>query len=290
MATARLSARRPEVVLAILLSGCLVPLSLQVRTRSGRPLGETWLLSAAAPVVWVIAEARAGAGSLSDWVATRTALVSEKRALTRRVSDLESEILRLREADSDRTRLLELFGAHGTPPPGTHAARLIALETSGLRSALLDRGSSDGLQPGGVVISPAGLLGRVVTVSPGAARVQLLSDRTAAVGVLLARSGRAAVAQGDGAGGVNVQYVPIPAAAEVTADDEVVTSGTDGVYPKNLVVGRVAVVKRSSHSLSLEIPVTLSADPNRESVVFVLPPVLGPGPKPSEKPPSGGGA
>lgn len=289
MATARLSARRPEMVLAILLSGCLVLLSLQVRTRSGRPLGETWLLEAASPGIWLIAQVRTGASNVSDWFQTRTALVKEKRSLTRRVAELESELLRLRDADSDRTRLLELFGAHGTPPPGTHAARLIALETSGLRSALLDRGSSDGLQPGGVVVSPAGLLGRVVSVSPGAARVQLLSDRTAAVGVLLPRSGRAAVAQGDGAGGVNVQYVPIPAAPEVTADDVVVTSGTDGVYPKDLVVGRVAVVKRSSHSLSLEIPVTLSADPHRESVVFVLPPVLGPGPKPSEKP-SGAGA
>lgn len=277
MASQPLAARRPEIVLAVLLSGCLILLSLQVRTADGRSVGERWLLNAVAPLVWVTTQGQAGFRDLREWGATHGALVRQNRALGEQVRRLEAEVLRLRDADRERKRLLELLGSHPSPPVGTRAARLIAIDSAGpFRSGLLDAGAADGLKAGGVVVSPAGLLGRIVAVGAATSRVQLLSDRTAAVGVVITRSGRVAVARGDGAGGVSVYYVPVPAQTDVAAEDAVVTSGTDGLYPKDLPVGRVAVLKRSSHSLFLELPVVLAADPNRESLVFVLPPVLPP--------------
>ena len=103
--------------------------------------------------------------------------------------------------------------------------------------------------------------------------MQLLSDKTAAVGVLLthaARAGRAAVAKGDGKGGVVVEYVPT--IEPVEKNDTLVSSGTDGVYPSGLPVGRVASVRRNK-TLFWDIQVSAAADPHRESIVFVLPPV-----------------
>jgi rod shape-determining protein MreC len=270
MATPSLAARRPEIVLALLLSLCLIVLSLQVRRPDGRTAGESWLLMAVSPFVDVVTWVRSGAGEVSEWAGTRRALLSENRALKDDVVRLEAELLRLRDAESDKTRLLELFGAYPSPPAGTHPARLIAVESSGpFRTALLDRGSSDGLQAGGVVVSRTGLLGRVIALGPGTARVQLLSDKTAAVGVVLARGRRAAVAKGDGRG-VTVRYVPT--IEPVEKNDFIVTSGTDGVYPNGLPVGRVAGVSRNS-TLFWDIQVDVAAEPGLESLVFVLPPV-----------------
>ena len=217
---------------------------------------------------------RSGTEELKDWISTRRHLLAENRGLKARMTELDAELLRLRDADRDKTRLMELFNTLPHPPAQTRSARLIALETAGpFRTALLDRGSLDAIGPGSVVVARGGLLGRVVASAPHTARVQLLSDRTAAVGVTFVRTGRAAVARGDGAGGVAVQYVPRSAYEELALNDEIVSAGTDGVYPKDLPIGRIADLRRSGNPLLLDLPVRLAADPNQESVVFVLPAV-----------------
>lgn len=272
MTTPPLTSRRPEILLGILLSACLVALSLQVRRPTGETVGERWLQSLLAPFVDVVSGFRTASGDLSDWSSSRRTLLSENRRLRDTNEALEAELLRLRGVEHDRDRLLALFGAQASPPAGTLAARLVAVETAGpFRAALLDRGAADGVSPGAVVIAAEGLLGRVVAVGAGTARVQLLSDQLAAAGVVLARQGRAAVARGDGKGGATILYVPTIEAVE--PNDPIVTSGTDGLYPTDLPVGRVVTVNRKSDSLFWDIRVAMAADPAKTARVFILPPV-----------------
>jgi rod shape-determining protein MreC len=273
MSTPPLATRRPEILLALLLSACLVALSLQVRRPGGETVGERWLQSVVSPFVQIVVSVRNGAGSVSVWAATRSGLLSENRRLRSHVESLEAELLRLHDAERDRDRLLALLGAFPSPPPGTLPARLVSVESAGpFRTALLDRGAEAGIRSGSAVVAADGLLGRVVAVGDHTARVQLLSDRAAAAGVVLAKQERAAVARGDGEGGVTVSYIPTIEAVEV--NDLVVTSGTDGVYPNDLPVGRVASVARSTKTpLFWEIRVAPAAEPARTSLVFVLPPV-----------------
>ncbi len=262
MSTPPLTSRRPEILLGILLSACLVALSVQVRRPTGETVGERWLQSLLTPFVDVVSGVRAATGDLSEWSSARQTLLSENRRLQARTEALEAELLRLRDVERDRDRLLALFGARASPPAGTLAARLVAVESAGpFRTALLDRGAADGISPGAVVVAAEGLLGRVVAVGAGTSRVQLLSDRLAAAGVLLARQGRAAVARGDGKGGTTVLYVPTIEAVE--PNDPIVTSGTDGLYPTDLPVGRVVGVNRKSDSLFWEIQVAMAADHRR---------------------------
>ena len=274
MAAPTLAERRPEIFLAVLLSLCLVALSLQVRRPGGRTVGERWLLTAVSPFVDLVTGVRSALHDVGTWARSRRALRVENGALAAEIEELRGELLRLRDAEKDKGRLLELFGTQPSPPPGTHPARLIAVESIGpFRTALLDRGATDGLQLDGVVLARGGLLGRVIALGPRTARVQLLSDNTAAVGVLLthaSRGGRAAVAKGDRQGGVSVEYVPT--IEPVEPDDVLVSSGTDGLYPGGLPVGRVKSVQRNK-TLFWEIQVSAAADPHRESIVFVLPPV-----------------
>lgn len=267
-------ARRPEVLLAVLLSLCLVGLSLQVRRPGGRTAGQAWLLAAVSPFVEAVTSVRAGAADVATWASSRRTLFAANRSLSSEVERLEGELLRLREAESDKKRLLELLASQPSPPAGTVPARLIAIESSGpFRTGLLDRGSSDGVLVDGVVVAPSGLVGRVIAIGPRTARLQLLSDQTAAAGVLLPRGARAAVAKGNGKGGIAVEYVP--AIEPVEKSDLVVTSGTDGVYPNGLPVGRVSALARKN-TLFWDIQLEPAADPQRETLVFVLPPVRRP--------------
>jgi len=61
----------------------------------------------------------------------------------------------------------------------------------------------------------------------------------------------------------------------VEKNDLVVSSGTDGVYPNGLPVGRVSALARKS-TLFWDIQLEPAADPQRETLVFVLPPVRRP--------------
>ncbi len=280
---APLSPARPALVLATLLGSCVILLSLQVRRSEQGTLAEEWALDASSVLVRGAAGVRSTAGSLAGSFATREALREENAALRERVTALEARLHSLHGAALERDRLVRLLGAVPAPPAGTRPARIVVIETAGpFQTALLDRGRADGVEPGGVVVGEEGLLGRVVSAGEHGARVQLLSDRTAATGVLLPRTGRAAVARGDGASGAAIQYVP--AIADVAVDEEVVTSGTDGVYPRGLRLGRIAAVRRPGASLFLELPVDLAADPSREPLVFVIPPVRPDAPAPGTAP------
>ncbi|HYN43776.1 MAG TPA: rod shape-determining protein MreC, partial [Thermoanaerobaculia bacterium] len=250
----------------------VILLSLQVRRTGGGTLAEEWLLDGASVLVRGTTGIRAGALSVRERFSTLSALRAENGALRTRVTSLQIRLHALRDAALERDQLVKLLGAVPSPPEGTRPARIVVVETAGpFQTALLDRGRADGIVPGGAVVGEAGLLGRVVAAGERGARVQLLSDRTAATGILLPRTGRAAVARGDGASGSNLQYVP--AIADVAVDDEVVTSGTDGIYPRGLIVGKIGAVRRPGSSLFLELPVTVAADPMRETLVFVFPPI-----------------
>jgi len=280
---APLSPARPAIVLATLLGSCIVLLSLQVRRPGGGTLAEEWLLDASTVLVRGTTAIRSAASSVRERFTTHAALRAENESLRAQVTSLEVRLHALREAGLERDRLVRLLGAVPSPPEGTRPARIVVLETAGpFQSAVLDRGRADGVQAGGAVVGEAGLIGRVVAAGEHGARVQLLFDRTAATGILLPRTGRAAVARGDGASGASLQYVP--AIADVAADEPVVTAGTDGIYPRGLLVGTIAAVRRPGASLFLELPVRLAADPMREPVVFVFPPVRHDAPAPLPAP------
>jgi rod shape-determining protein MreC len=275
-----LSPARPALVLAALLGGCIVLLSVQVRRAGSGTVAEEWLLDASSVLVRGATGLRSAAASARERFSSLATLRGENEALRARVTSMEVQLHALREAGLERDRMVRLLGAVPSPPVGTRPARIVVVETAGpFQTALLDRGRADGIVPGGAVVGVAGLLGRVVAAGERGARVQLLSDRTAATGILLPRTGRAAVARGDGASGAALQYVP--AIADVAVDDEVVTAGTDGVYPRGLLVGKISAVRRPGSSLFLELPVAVSADPMRETLVFVFPPLRPDAPAPA---------
>ncbi len=265
--------RRPTLILAVMLCSCVVALSIQARRRRGESLAEGVVLDATAVGLRGLNALRSAGLDVLEHGRARTALLAENRALRERVVSLEAELLKLRDSERERQRLLLLLENKPRPPEGTLPARVIAVETTPLSHvAILDRGREDGLQMGGVVVAARGLLGRVIAVGARTARVQLITDRLAAAGVVLSRTGRPAVAKGDGSGRVVLKYVPT--IADVSEGDIVVTAGTDGVYPRDLTLGRVLPVQRGGRVLFLDLTVAVEADARVEPVVFVLPPVL----------------
>ena len=120
------------------------------------------------------------------------------------------------------------------------------------------------------VLSPEGVVGRVIVPSARAAKVQLLIDRNAAVGALVERTRAQGVVMGSGEESLQLEYVL--GTADVKVGDVVVTSGIDGIYPKGFVIGRIDCVERAGGAYR-EIRIQPAADfTSLEDVLVVLTP------------------
>jgi rod shape-determining protein MreC len=166
-------------------------------------------------------------------------LARENRTLSREVERLELEVLRLSRREQEMERLGSALDYSRATEGRLRVADVVyADHASWLRTLILYTGDQDAElnQP---VISDAGLVGRVVEVVPGYAKVQLITDRAAAVGAMVRRTRRQGVVR-SGTEGLELDFVPLQ--ADVAAGDRVVTSGTDGIYPRGIPVGTVTSV------------------------------------------------
>ena len=276
MALADIS-QRPGLLLgaAIVLHVALI--SAQVNTVSGLPVLQVVTFGSFAELQRLMTGALTGAQDLWTGYLDLRHVGEENAALKQELQALQ---IRLQEerAMAQRTQdLRQLLELRQRAELETTAAEIIAAGASPeFRTVTIDKGSSDGLVADMAVISPGGVVGRVILSSPRAAKVQLLVDHNAAAGAVVERSRAQGVVVGVGADGLRMDYVP--GTADVKPGDLVVTSGIDGIYPKGFVIGTVETVERgpgSYHQIKIrpavdfsrieEVLVVLTPPPARES-------------------------
>ncbi len=110
---------------------------------------------------------------------------------------------------------------------------------SWLRTLVLYVGEGRRAQPAGA--GAAGPGGPGGAVAGPYAKVQLITDRAAAVGAMIVRTRRQGVVRGGGPGALVLDYVPLQ--ADVRPGDRVVTAGIDGIYPRGIPIGTVVGVE-----------------------------------------------
>jgi rod shape-determining protein MreC len=111
------------------------------------------------------------------------------------------------------------------------------------KSIHLNKGAVDGVRKDMVVLDRMGrLVGRVVEpISRRESRVQLISDEDSGVGVVTGRFRVVGVLQGDAEGRCRLKYI-VKTNKDVQVDEEVLTSGLDGIYPSGIPVGRIVSI------------------------------------------------
>jgi rod shape-determining protein MreC len=259
---------RPGILLGIAVVIHVILISAQINTTKGVPLLQSLTFGTFAEVQRtssaIIDGVRNGWSGYLDLRRVRDENAGLRQALQSLEVRLQEEHALAQRTDNLR-QLLELKERSGLE---TVAAEIIAGPASPeFRTMTIDKGSSDGLEANMAVISPAGVVGRVILSSLGAAKVQLLIDRNAAAGALIERTRVQGVVTGVGDGSLRMEYVP--GLAEVKPGDLVVTSGIDGIYPKGFVIGTIDSVDRGPGSYH-EIVVKPAVDVTRLEEVLVV--------------------
>ncbi len=209
------------------------------------------------------------------------------QALTRQLAELEVQLREQRALAARTLKLQQLLGLKQTVALPTIAAEVIAGNANpGVRQITIGRGSADGVQANMAVISPRGVVGRVIgQPAAHAARVQLIIDELAAAGALTERTRAGGmVTGGDREPPLTMELVST--LADVKPGDVVVTSGVDGIFPKGYPLGTVESSERGP-GLYLIIRVRPAVDfTSLEEVLVVLTPARPAVQEADEKPPA----
>lgn len=139
-------------------------------------------------------------------------------------------------------------------------------------SFTIDKGYLNDIAYKDPVMTPDGLVGYVTEVGPTYAKVTTLLDPSMAVSVIDSRTRDLGLVAGESSlaleGQCKMSY--LSKNSGVSTGDIVVTSGQSGLFPKELVVGRIVDVQTESHGGSLYAVIDPAADIKEVKDVFVI--------------------
>jgi rod shape-determining protein MreC len=250
--------------------GHILLITTQVNTRRGVPVLEALTFGVFAELQRATT---GGIGSVRDVWQNYFALQQtrqENQQLRTEVAQLRVGLQQERALAEQSRMLQKLLDMKTESPLKTTAAYVIAGGASpDFRTATIDKGTRDGLMPDMAVISPAGVVGRIILPTSRAAKVQLLIDRDAAAGALTERGRAQGVVVGTG---TSLRLDHLSGTADIKIGDRVVTSGIEGIYPKGFEIGQIESIERRGGEFSAVIVRPAVEFSSVEAVLVVLTP------------------
>jgi rod shape-determining protein MreC len=136
------------------------------------------------------------------------------------------------------------------------------------RKVFLNKGLQHGIELGQPVIDDRGVVGQVTRVFPLTAEVTLITDKSHAIPVQIARNGLRSVLHGKGQ--FSNMEMSMTTNADVVMGDVLVTSGLDGIYPEGLQVAKVVKVENKASTTFENILCEPTAGVNQHQQLLVL--------------------
>ena len=267
------SRHKSLVLLAGVILVQILALAVQIKAKDAQgdqaSLIRGWTVAAVSPFeragAWAVEKVRGTWRhyfALSGTAKENERLRQENQALKLKVVELQSKA-----EETDRlAALLQFRESHRDVR--MIPARVIGASADANSAVIyVDRGQRDGLRKDMGVITPDGVVGKVVEVYGDSAQVLLITDKESGVGAMLANSRIQSPVGGMGEPLLNMKYVASD--DEVNVGDLVVTSGMDRIFPKDLPVGTVAQVKPGT--TFKQIRVKPAANLERLEEVLILP-------------------
>ena len=261
------ASHRPFFILVAVLLAQLLLLSFQITRNHNVRLIRIWALAVFDPFERSLkgitdATTRAWRTYGGLWRAQQ-----ENRDLRRELATTRSQLQKVAEYEKESDRLRRLLDFKARAPFQTVAAEIIALSPGASSNAfLIDKGTDYGLVPDLAVITPAGVVGKIISVYHHDSQVLLITEPSSGVGAMLERSRTQGVLKGASNNLCQLDYVMNEEL--VSPGDAVVTSGLDQIYPKGLPAG--TVLKVGDGNIYRSIVVRPAAELNSLETVLVV--------------------
>jgi rod shape-determining protein MreC len=196
-------------------------------------------------------------------------MIDENIMLHDTVAALTYHISQQKELEQENERLKTLLKFKERSNFKLIPASVIAKDSSNFSDTITIKYSqSKGVKKDTIVISEAGLVGRVYDALAGISRVMLITDINSRVSAAVSRSRQGGVVYGRYSGMCELKHLPLDSDIEV--GDEIVTSGFSDIYPKGILIGTVASIIKQPRGLSLSALVRPSVDFTRLEEVLCI--------------------
>lgn len=213
-----------------------------------------------------------GGGSVGDQIGDYLDAARKNAGLRAELASARRRLVEARMLAFENRRLKRIAGLVENGVRPIAVGRIVGSDLGGTRRfATLALGSADGVRSGQPVRGGDGLIGRVAETGAHASRVVLLTDGGSAVPLRVVRTGAAVLAEGRGAGALDIRSI-VTGAPPLQRGDLLVTSGTGGVFPPDMPV---ATVVSAAGEVASARPL---ADPALIDYAMVLPLAASPPP------------
>ncbi|HYL07126.1 MAG TPA: rod shape-determining protein MreC [Candidatus Udaeobacter sp.] len=254
----------------LFLTLCAAALALSILSQQSWAAGpRDAAKSALAPLQAVMASAGAQYDRVTSVLGDVSSLRAENERLKAADDSLRRQVVELNAAAKENATLRDALKFERSYGHQMVAAQVIGRGPDSFSRTLeVDRGTADGVRPGMVVATGAGLVGRVSEAGPHVAIVQTLADPQSRVNVYLSPSGLQGTVSG-GAAALNLS-IEHSFGASASTGEWALTSGVGSGYPRGLVVGEVASVIHDDAATSDQAQVAWVNDPRDIGVVLVI--------------------
>lgn len=240
--------------------GLLVVLSLILLTASfgdgGGPLRsvQRGVLEVVSPIQEGASRALKPFRDLFGWVGDTVDAKGEVEDLREERDRYRAEAIKAKNALQENARFRDLLGLDRRADLDRYepvTARVIGRSSIVLASTInIDKGSSSGIREDQAVVTGAGLVGKVTTVTPHAAKVTLISDHTIGVSARILESGVTGLVE-TAVGNPRSLILKYTRRTDVVEEDQiVVTAGTrssdpklESLFPPGIPIGEVTRVE-----------------------------------------------
>ncbi len=244
-------------------------ISVQARRRIDTSFVRVWILDSLSPMEKLVD--RSIHGVLYVWD-SYIGLVGLHRENDRLKHDLDEARMQIQKNQEDLLELQRLRGMLSLPESGigkTVIARVIGWDPAHSQTVTIDKGTAHGVKPDSAVITPNGIVGRVIHSGNFSSIVQLIVDSQSAVGVVLQSTRRQGIVKGTGSRDLDLDYIDDD--NDLKVGDTFLTSGQDRIYPKGLKVGVILSIGDRRGRLLKTVEIKPSADLGRlEEVICVV--------------------
>lgn len=268
--------QRAPLWLVTLLITNLVIMAVDARDVTGeRKILRVWTQTLSSPLESTTSKVSGATSGFFRQIWNFRSTAVENEQLKERLAKLESELNAARQAEAENERLKSLLGLSEQLNIKSVPARVIARDPSiWFNTVTINRGSTSGVETNMPVVTAGGIVGRVITVSPWASQVMLITDEKAGAGAVvgqLGQSGALGSVRGRsdlGVGVIEMRYVS--GLEQVEVGDTVMTTGQDGIYPPGLNIGKVVDLKKGTATQAHQILIQPGAQLDHLEDVAVL--------------------
>jgi rod shape-determining protein MreC len=273
------SRHRAFFILLVVMVGQLLLLSLQITRNQNVRLIQVWAVELFEPfersIHWTVNKTTGAWRNIAGlWGAQK-----QNQDLRGELAATRAQALEFSEKAAEADRLRALLDFKNQLPFQTIAAEIIASSPGEKSNAIyIGKGLDAGLTADLAVITPLGIVGKIIAVFPHSAQVLLVTDPSSGVGCTLDKSRVQGVLKGAGQNMTQLHYVMND--RDVSVGDLVLTSGLDQIYPKGLPVG--TVTRTAPGNIYKEIVVTPAVQLDRLETVLVAKKIEPANPQPAK--------